>query len=171
MRDLTRCHTSTSCTPLLIYTPFEINIKSLWQNHATSNQLEIMKIEWREVSDPIVITAYSLRQLQHGNWKVPNKPRMKELTNLPPALQELTKFPHFKNTHPLTRHLVKGLIRQGHPSVSDDHATSQIETKQNKLQLNQSYVWGEKILKILSWHFFDDTGSSSAPLIKISISL
>ena len=64
--------------------------------------MEITKIEWREASDPIVKTAHSVRQLQLGNWKIPNKPGTDEQTNLHSALQELTKIPHFKNTHPLT---------------------------------------------------------------------
>ena len=53
---------------------FELNIKCLWQQSATRNHLEITKIEWREASDPIVITAQSLRQLHPGNWKLPIKP-------------------------------------------------------------------------------------------------
>ena len=90
----------------------ELNIKCLWLHPATSNHLEVTKIEWSEISDPIVITAHSLRQLQPGNWKIRIKPGTEELTNLILALQELTKFPHFKNTHPLTRYLVKELLRQ-----------------------------------------------------------
>ena len=86
---------------------FELNIKCLWQHSATSNLLEITKIEWRETSDPIVVTAHSLRQLQPGNWKTPIKPGTEEQANLLSALQEFTKFPQFKNTHPLTRYLVK----------------------------------------------------------------
>ena len=82
----------------------ELNIKCLWQHPATSNHLEITKIEWREASDPIVITAHSLRQLQPGNWKLLIKPGSEEQANLLSALQEITKFPHFKNTHSLTRH-------------------------------------------------------------------
>ena len=82
---------------------FELNIKCLWQHPATSNQLEITKIEWREAFDPFVITAHSLRQLQTGNWKIPINPGTEEQTNLLSALQEFTKFPQFKNTHPLTR--------------------------------------------------------------------
>ena len=85
---------------------FELNIKCLWQHPATSNQLEITKIEWREASDPVVITAHSLRQLQPGNWKLLIKPGSEEQTNLLSTLRDFTKFPHFKNTHPLTRHLV-----------------------------------------------------------------
>ena len=110
---------------------FELNIKCLWQHPATSNHLEITKIEWREASDPIVITAHSLRQLQPGNWKLLIKPGSEEQTNLPSALQEFTKFPHFKNTHPLTRHLVKELIRQCQSSISDDQATSPKRNKSN----------------------------------------
>ena len=55
--------------PLLsIYMTFELNIKCLWQHPATRNHLEITKIEWREASDPIVITAHSLRQLETGKF-------------------------------------------------------------------------------------------------------
>ena len=61
---------------------FELNIKCLWQHPATSSHLEITKVEWSEISDPIVITAHGLRQLQPGNWKSPNKPGTQELTNL-----------------------------------------------------------------------------------------
>ena len=61
---------------------FELNIKFLWQHPATINHLEITKIEWREASDPIVITAHSLRQLQPGNWKTPIKPGTEEQANL-----------------------------------------------------------------------------------------
>ena len=112
---------------------FELNIKCLWQHPATSNHLEITKIEWGEISDPIVIAAYSLRQLQPGNWKIPNKPGTEQQTNLLSALQQFTEFPHFKNTHPLTRYLIKELIRQCRSSTTirrfDDQATS---TKRNK---------------------------------------
>ena len=82
------------------------------------NDLEITKIEWSQVSDPILISAHSLTQLQPRNWKIPNKPRTEELTNLLSALQKFTNFPQFKNTHPLTRHSVKKLIRQCQSSVS-----------------------------------------------------
>ena len=109
---------------------FELNIKCLWQHPATSNHLEITKREWREASDPIVITAHSLRQLQPGNWKILIKPGTEEQANLLLALQEFTKFPHFKNTHPLTRHLVKELIRQCQPSTTDDQAT---KSKRHKI--------------------------------------
>ena len=110
---------------------FELNIKCLWQHPATSNHLEITKIEWREASDPIIITAHSLRQLQPGIWKIPIKPRTEELANLLSALQEFTNFPHFKNTHPLTRHLVKELIRQCQSSTSDNQATIPKRKKTN----------------------------------------
>ena len=110
---------------------FELNIKCLWQHPATSNHLEITKIEWREASDPIIITAHSLRQLQPGNWKLLIKPGSEEQTNLLTALQEFTKFPHFKNTHPLTRRLVKELIRQCQSSISDDQATRPKRNKTN----------------------------------------
>ena len=108
---------------------FELNIKCLWQHPATSNHLEITRIEWREASDPIVITAHSLRQLQPGNWKLLHKPGSEEQTNLLSALQEITNFPHFKNTHPLTIHLVRELLRQCQSSTSDDQTTS---PKRNK---------------------------------------
>ena len=81
-------------------------------------------MNWIEVSDPIVITAHSLRQLQPRNWKIPSKPGTEELTNLFLALQEFTKFTHFKNPRPLTRHSVKELFRPCQSSVSDDQATS-----------------------------------------------
>ena len=110
---------------------FELNIKYLWQHPATSNHLEITRIEWREASDPIVITAHSLRQLQPGNWKIPIKPGTEEQANLLSALQDFTKFPHYKNTHPLTRHLVKKLIRQCQSSTSDDQATNSKRNKTN----------------------------------------
>ena len=107
---------------------FELNIECLWHHPATSNHLEITRIEWREASDPIVLTAHSLRQLQPGNWKIPIKPGTEEQANLS-ALQEFSKFPHFKNTHPLTRH--KELIRQCQSSTSDDQATSPKRNKTN----------------------------------------
>ena len=116
---------------------FELNIKCLWQHPATSNHLEITKIEWREASDPIVITAHSLRQLQPGNWKLLIKPGSEEQTNLLSALQEFTKYPHFKNTHPLTRHLVRELIRQCQSSISDDQATIP-KRKKNKPRLKKT---------------------------------
>ena len=103
---------------------YELNIKCLWQHPATSNHLEITKIEWREASDPIVITAHSLRQLQSGNLKTPIKPRTEEQTNRLSALQDFRKFPHYKDTHPLTRHLVTELIRQCQSSTSGDQATN-----------------------------------------------
>ena len=110
---------------------FELNIKCLWQHPATSNHLEITKIEWGEASDPIVITAHSVSQLQPGNWKFPIKPGTEAQTNLLSAIQEFTKFPHFKNTHPLTRHLVRELIRQCQSSTSDDQATIPKRNKTN----------------------------------------
>ena len=90
-----------------------------------------MKIEWSEKSDPIVITAHSLRQLQPGTWKVSFKPGTAEQTTLLSSLQEFTKFPQFRNTHPLTRYLVKELIRQYQFSTSDDQAASPKRTKTN----------------------------------------
>ena len=110
---------------------FELNIKCLWQHPATSNHLEVTKIELSEIFDPIVMTAHSLRQLQPGNWKTPIKPGTEEQTNLLSALQEFTKLPHFKNTHPLTRHPVKELIRQCQSSTSDNQATSPKRNKTN----------------------------------------
>ena len=112
-----------SCTLLLIYMTFEFNIKCLRQHPATSSHLEITKIECSEKSDPIVITAHSLRQLQPGTWKISIKPGTKELSNLPSSQQEFTKLPQFRNTHPLTRYLVKELIRQCQSSTSDNQAT------------------------------------------------
>ena len=88
-------------------------------------------MEWREAPDPALITAHSLRQMQRGTWKIPIKPGTEEQTNLLSALQEFTKFPHFKNTHPLTRHLVKELIRQCQSLTSNDQATSPKRNKTN----------------------------------------
>ena len=110
---------------------FELNIKCLWQHPITCSRLEITKIEWREASDPIVITAHSLRQLQPGNWKLLIKPGSEEQANLLSALQEFTKFPHFKNTHPLNRHLVRELILQCQSSTSHNQATSPKRHKTN----------------------------------------
>ena len=110
---------------------FELNIKCRWKQPATSSHLEITRIEWREASDPIVITAHSLRQLQPGNWKTHIKPGTEGQSNLLSALQEFTKFPHFKKTHPLTRHLVSKLIRQCQSSTSNDQATSPKRNKTN----------------------------------------
>ena len=90
-----------------------------------------MKIKWSEISDPNVKTAHSLRQLQPGNWKIPFKPGKEELTSLLSALQEFAKLPHFKNTHALTRQLVKEFIRQCPSSVSDDQAISPKRHKTN----------------------------------------
>ena len=129
--DLTRCHSSISCTLLLIYLTFELNIKCLWQHSATNSHLEITKIEWSEKSDPIVITAHNLRQLQPGTWKISIKPGTEEQTNLLSSLQEFTKFPQFRNTHPLTKYLVKELIRQCQSSTSDNQAASPKRTKTN----------------------------------------
>ena len=110
---------------------FQLNVKCLWQHSATSNHLETTKIEWREASDPIVITAHSLRQLQPRNWKILIKPGVEEQANLPSALEDFTKFPHYKNTHPLTRHLVKELIRQCQSSTSNEQATNSKRHKTN----------------------------------------
>ena len=121
---------------------FELNIKCLWHHPATSNHLEITKIEWSEISDPIVISAHSLRQLKSGTWKFSIKPGTEEQANLLSALQEFTKFRQFRNTHPLTRHLVKEIIRQCQSSVSDDQATSQ-KRKKNKLRLEKPNGCGE----------------------------
>ena len=110
---------------------FELNMKFLWQHPVTTSHLEITKIEWREISDPIVVTAHSLRQLQPGTWKIPIKPGTEEQTDLLSALQEFTKFPQFRNTHPLTRHLVKELIRRCQSSTSDGQTASPKRIKTN----------------------------------------
>ena len=133
--DLTRRHTSTFCTLLLIYMTFKLNVKCLWQHPATSNHLEITEAEWSEASDLIVITIHSLRQLQPGAWKILIKRGSEELTSLLSGLQEITKFPHFRNTHFLTRHSVKELIRQCQSWDSDDQAAS---PKRNKTNYNQT---------------------------------
>ena len=131
MGDLTRCHASKSCTLLLIFMTFELNIKCLWQHPATSNQLEITRIKWSKVCDPILTKTHNMRQLQAGNWTIPIKPGTEELTNLLSDLQEFTKFPHFKNTHHLTRYLVIQLIPRCQSSISDDQATSSKRNKTN----------------------------------------
>ena len=110
---------------------FELNIKYHWHCPATSNHLEITKIKWSDASDPTVKTAQSLRQLQSGSWKIPVKPRTEELTNLLSGLQEIAKFLHFKNTHPLTGHFVKEIFRQCQSPVPDDQATSPKRNKTN----------------------------------------
>ena len=126
LRSDIRDHTSISCTLLLIYMTFELNIKCVLSFNLT-------KTEWNEASDPVIITAHSLRQLQPGIWKILFKSRTEEPTDLLSALQEVTKFPHFKNTHPLTRHIVKELFRQCQSSIFDDQATS---PKRNKANYN-----------------------------------
>ena len=144
---------------------FEPNIKCLWQLPATSNHLEITKLEWSEIFDPFVITAHSLRQMQPGNWKNPIKPETEQLTNLLSAVQKLTKLPQVKNTHPLTRHLVKELIHQCQSSVPDDQATS---PKRNKTNYSQNNSMVEvSYFENLIWHFFGDTGCILASLTKI----
>ena len=85
--------------------------------------------------------SHTLRQLQPGNWENPLKPRTEELTNLLLALQEFTKLPHFKNTHPLTRHLAKELIRQCQSSFFDNQATSPERNKTN-------YDWRNPIVEV-----------------------
>ena len=90
---------------------FELNIKCLWQQLATSSHLEIIKMEWSEKFDTIVVTAHSLKQLQPGTWKISIEPGTAEQTNFLSSLQEFQKFPQFRNTHPLTRYLVKELLR------------------------------------------------------------
>ena len=110
---------------------FELNIKCLWQHPATSSHLEITKIEWSKKFDPIVKTAHSLRQLQPGNWKLFIKPGTQELENLLSFLQEFTKFPPFKKPRPLTRHLVKEIIRRCQSSTSDDQVTNPKGNKPN----------------------------------------
>ena len=117
---------------------FELNTKWLWQHPATSNLLEITKIEWSEKFDPIVITALSLRQLQPGNLKIPIKPRTEELIILLSALQKLTKVPYFKNTHPLNRHLVKELNRQCQCSTSDNQVKN---PNRNKTNFDERIQW------------------------------
>ena len=116
-----------------MYMTFEANTKCLWQHPAKNIHLEITKTKYSEVSDPILLKAHSLRQLQPGNWKISFKPRTDELTTLLSALREFTKIPDFKNTRFLTRHLVKELIRQCESSVSADQATG---PKWNKTNYN-----------------------------------
>ena len=114
---------------------FELNIKCLWQHPATSNHLEITKIERSEISDPIVITAHSLRQLQPGKWMNPINLGTEEQTNLHSALQEFTKSTS-KNTHSLTRYSVREVIRQCQSSTT---VRQQTQNSTNKLRLKK---WG-----------------------------
>ena len=136
LAELTRCHTSIARTLLLIFMTFKLNIKCLRQHHATSNHLEITKIERSQVSNPIVETTHSLRKLQPGNRKNPFKPKTEEFTNLLSALQDFTKFPLFKNTHPLTRLLVKERNCLCQSSISNDQATGPKRNKTNYKQTN-----------------------------------
>ena len=69
--------------------------------------------------------------MQPGNWKNSTKPWTEELTNLLSALQEFTRVLRFKNARPLTRHLVKELLRQRQSSTSDDQATNPKRNKTN----------------------------------------
>ena len=57
-------------------------MRCLWQQLAKSNQLEITKIEFGELSDRIVKTARIFKQLQPGTWKIPNKRGSEELMSL-----------------------------------------------------------------------------------------
>ena len=122
---------------------FEPNIKCLWQHPTTSNHLDVTWIEGSEVSHPIVITAQKLKQLQPGNWKISIKPRSDELTSLLPTSQEFTKFPQFKNTHRLSRHLVK---KNSSISVNLQPLTTRLQFK-IELKLNQFNGWGELFLR------------------------
>ena len=99
--------------------------------------MEITKIEWSEISYPNVITAYSLRQLQPGIWKILHKLWTEEPTDLLSALQNFTRIPDFKNTHLLTRHLVNELILQCQPSVSEDQATNPERNKTKQTTIEQ----------------------------------
>ena len=96
-----------------------IYIKCLWQHPSRSYNLDFTKIELSEISDPIVITTNSLSYLQPGTWRIPIRPRSETLTILLSAPQDFTKFHRFNNTHPLTRHIVKELLRHCQSSVSD----------------------------------------------------
>ena len=148
----------------------EIHSKCLWQHPATSNHLAWTKIEWSEMSDPIVITAQSLRQLRPGNWKIPIKPRTEELTKLLSAAQEFTKFPHFKNTHHLTRHLVREPKRHCQSSVSSVLSRQQAQSPR-KQTTTKSIQWSRwASFNVLFWHFFGVTSSIPAPLKKLSTS-
>ena len=133
LSDLTSCHTSVSRTFLLIYVTSELNNKCLWQDYAASNHLEITKNDWNEGFDPIVgvIIVHRLKQLQPGTRKISIKLGSEEHTNLLSALRSFTKFPHFKNTQSLTRHLVKELIQKCQSSASENQAASPQRIKTN----------------------------------------
>ena len=89
---ITRCHTSTSCTLLLIFMTFDFKIKCLWQHPATSNHLVITEIERTEASDPFVTTNYSFRQMQIGTGIISIKPGFEELINLLSSLSKLSEI-------------------------------------------------------------------------------
>ena len=110
---------------------FELKINCLWQHPARNSHLEITGIEWSEVFDPTVITGHSLRQLQLVILKISIKPMFEELTNIISTLQEFTNFRHFKNAHPLTRHLFKKLIN---PQSLTTRQQAQSKTKQTTFE-------------------------------------
>ena len=126
-----RCHTPTSCMLLLFYLTFALIIKCPLQNPATNNNLEITKTELSEVSDQILLTAHSWRQLQPGNWKILLKLASEELTGPKSALEEIINLPHSENAHFLTRHIVKKPIHICQSSVSDDRKVSPRRIKTN----------------------------------------
>ena len=109
---------------------FELNIKCIWKHPATNTHLEIIKIEWSDTDQPLVITVISLRQLQPGIWKLPIKQGSQDVTNLLSAIHEYLVFPKIKNTHPLTRYLVKKSLQHCPSLVARD--------KDNKTKTSES---------------------------------
>ena len=89
---------------------YGLNLKCIWQHPTTGNHLEITKIVWGEVENPIIITIRGLRLAQPGTWKIPIKQDIEGLNNLLLSLLEFTKFPFFAKIHPLQKQLVEELI-------------------------------------------------------------
>ena len=137
------------------------------QKPATSNNLEITKTELREVSDQILLTAHSWRQLQPGNWKILLKLASEELTDPKSALEEIIHLPHSKNAHFLTRHIVKEPIHICQSSVSDDQKVS-LQKGESKQTTNKSIKGRRESILISTWHFFGDNRSHPAPFKEIS---
>ena len=75
---------------LIDFYGLRIHQKCLSQHHSTSNHLRITKIERSELSDAIVKTIDSQRQLEPGTWKIPIKQWNEKLTNFLSALQEIS---------------------------------------------------------------------------------
>ena len=163
--DLERCHMPTSYTLLSTYLTFQLNLKCLWQHIATSNNLEVTKNGWSEISDPIVITISNLKEFQPGTWRIPFKPESEELSNLLSVLQEFTKISHFINTHSLTRYLIKKFFRHSQSSTSDEQTATWERIK-------RSHNWTSSPIEVNCFQLYNlakvgDTEHDLMPSIKI----